>query len=70
MDCEVLIGLAPAETRLAAGHPATARAALADAAGLLARADRLYEPARTRFLAVPDDARCLAMAGAAGVLPA
>jgi tRNA A-37 threonylcarbamoyl transferase component Bud32 len=70
-ESETLIGLALAETRFAAGDPEAARAAIGEAARrVLARAQRLREPARTRFLTrVPDNARCLDLARAWGVIP-
>ena len=68
-DFEALIGLAHAEALAASGEAEAARAALGDACGrVLARAARLREPTRTRFLeAVPDNARCFALARAWGL---
>jgi len=71
-DFECLIGLAHAEALAASGRHEEARAAIAAAGGrLLARAARLGEPVRSRFLgAVPDNARILALAEAWGASPA
>ena len=68
-DFEALIGLAHAEALFAAGALEAARVAVADACGrILARAVRLREPTRSRFLTVvPDNARCFALARAWGV---
>jgi tetratricopeptide (TPR) repeat protein len=68
-DFEALIGVAHAEALSAAGEPEAAVAAITDACDrLLARAARLHEPTRTRFLeVVPDNARCFALARAWGV---
>ena len=65
-DFETLIGLVHAEVLFAAGDLAAARATVADLRRrILARAARLGERARARFLAaVPDNARCLALAEA------
>jgi hypothetical protein len=70
-EAETLIGLALAETRFAAGDQEGARAAIGEAARrVLARAQLLREPARTRFLgAVADNARCLDLARAWSVIP-
>jgi tetratricopeptide (TPR) repeat protein len=63
-DFEVLIGIAHAEALDANGDLDGAKRAIATARRrVLARAARLREPARTRFLeAVPDNARCLGLA--------
>jgi len=68
-DFEALIGLAHAESLFASGDHTGARAAITEACRrVLARAARLREPARTRFLeAVPDNARCLGLARAWGI---
>jgi len=65
-DFETLIRLTHAEALFASGDLVAAQAAIVDArARILTRAARLGEPARTRFLtAVPDNARCLALAEA------
>jgi hypothetical protein len=72
-DFEALIGLAHAEALASSGRHEEARTAIAAAAGrVLARAARLGEPVRSRFLsAVPDNVRILALAQAWGAsLPA
>ena len=63
-DVEALIGIAHAETLEANGDLEAAKQAISAARRrVLARAARLREPARTRFLeAVPDNARCLGLA--------
>jgi ATP/maltotriose-dependent transcriptional regulator MalT len=68
-DFETLIGLAHVEALDASGDRDAARAAIADPRRrLLARAARMGDKARARFLeAVPDNARCLALAKAWGV---
>ncbi|MEZ4301199.1 MAG: hypothetical protein R3B70_40055 [Polyangiaceae bacterium] len=60
----MLIGIAHAEALDATGDTDAAKAVIgATRRGVLARAARLGEPARTRFLeAVPDNARCLGLA--------
>ena len=60
----MLIGIAHAEALDANGDLDGAKRAIATARRrVLARAARLREPARTRFLeAVPDNARCLGLA--------
>ncbi len=68
-DFEVLIGIAHAEALEATGDHDAAKAAIAATrARVLARAARLHDPARTRYLeAVPDNARCLGLALVWGV---
>ncbi len=63
-DFEALIGIAHAEALDANGDLEGAKRAIAAARRrVLARAARLREPTRTRFLeAVPDNARCLGLA--------
>ena len=70
-DFEAMIGLAHAEALFASGDAAAAEAAIAEAARrVLARASRLQEATRVRFLSlVPDNARCLALASMWGALP-
>ncbi|MBK8257920.1 MAG: protein kinase [Polyangiaceae bacterium] len=65
-DFDVLIGIAQAEALDAVGDFEGAKTAVARTRrSVLERADRLREPARTRFLeAVPDNARCLGLAAA------
>jgi tetratricopeptide (TPR) repeat protein len=71
-DFEALIGRAHAEALWAAGRQEEARTAIGAAAGrLLARAARLGDAVRARFLgAVPDNARIMALARDWGVTPA
>lgn len=70
-DFEVLIGIAHAEALDATGDHEAAKSVIAAARrDLLARADRLAEPARTQFLeVVPDNARCLGLAAAWAIAP-
>jgi tetratricopeptide (TPR) repeat protein len=65
-DFDAVIGLVHAEALHASGDVAGARAAIADTRGRIeSRASRLGPRARARFLeAVPDNARCLALAEA------
>jgi tetratricopeptide (TPR) repeat protein len=67
-DFEALVGFAYAEALFAAGDREAARAAIADACRrILARAARLHEGTRARFLSVvPDNVHCLELARAWG----
>ncbi|MFT3769710.1 MAG: AAA family ATPase [Minicystis sp.] len=69
-DFEALIGLAHAESLFASGDREAAKAAIADACRRIhARAARLRETTRARFLeVVPDNVHCLTLAHAWGAI--